>query len=109
MTAIAIAAAARQDSPLASGIYHLAAAGRTTWHEFARFIVSEAIQRGAMLRAAEDAIMPIASSEYHTAAKRPANSVLDTGKLRAALGIELPDWTLSARRSIAGLVETRVA
>ena len=74
VTAIAIAAAARQDDPLASGIYHLAAAGRTTWHEFARFIVSEAIERGAMLRATEDAIVPIASSEYHTAAKRPANS-----------------------------------
>ena len=104
VTAMAIAAIARRDDPLASGIYHVAAAGRTTWHEFARFIVSEAIERGAMLRATEDAIVPIASSEYRTAAKRPANSALDTGKLRAALGIDLPDWTISARRSIAQLL-----
>ena len=109
VTATAIAAAARQEDPLASGIYHLAAAGRTTWHEFARFIVSEAIERGAMLRTAEDAIVPIASTEYHTAASRPANSLLDTGKLRAALGIELPNWKIGARRSIAGLFETRMA
>ena len=36
VTAMAIAAIARRDDPLASGIYHVAAAGRTTWHEFAR-------------------------------------------------------------------------
>jgi dTDP-4-dehydrorhamnose reductase len=109
VTAAAIAALARQDNPLASGIYHLAAAGRTSWYEFGRFIVSEAIERGAMLRATADAIEPIASSEYPTAAKRPANSTLDTAKLRAALGMDLPDWTIGARLTIAGLLERRVA
>jgi dTDP-4-dehydrorhamnose reductase len=109
VTAMAIAAVARRDDPLASGVYHLAAAGRTTWHEFARFIVAEAIERGAVLRATADAIVPIATSEYRTAAKRPANSLLDTGKLKAALRIELPDWTIGARRSIAELVENGAA
>ena len=66
------------------GIYHLSAAGRTTWHGFALAIVE-----GAGLKTP---VRPIPSSEYPVPARRPRNSVLDNSKLKKDLGIALPDW-----------------
>ncbi|MBM3776039.1 MAG: dTDP-4-dehydrorhamnose reductase [Acidobacteria bacterium] len=68
----------------APGIYHLSAAGETTWHGFAA-----AILEAAGLRAQLHAIR---SEEYITAARRPRNSLLDNAKLRATFGVALPDW-----------------
>jgi dTDP-4-dehydrorhamnose reductase len=39
-----------------------------------------------------DAVTPITTAEYPVAAHRPANSRLDTAKLRAAFALTLPDW-----------------
>jgi dTDP-4-dehydrorhamnose reductase len=105
-TAFAIAAFTSQESSLASGIYHLTAGGRTTWYDFARFIVAEATERGAHLQTTPDSIAPITSLQYPTAATRPANSILDTSKLKSALGLKLPDWKLSVQRSVAELLES---
>lgn len=74
------------------GLYHLAAAGETSWHGFAREIVELAQRAGHDLTLRPEAIRAIAAAGYPTAAARPANSRLDTHKLRAALGIALPDW-----------------
>lgn len=79
------------------GLYHLAASGETNWCEYARFVVSETRAAGRLLKLAPDAIRMIPSSEYPTAAKRPANSRLDTGKLRRTFDLELPDWQNSVR------------
>lgn len=80
------------------GLYHLVAGGDTTWCEYARFVVSEALAAGKPLKLVPEAIQGIRSSEYPTAAKRPANSRLDTGKLRRSFGFELPDWQNGVRR-----------
>jgi dTDP-4-dehydrorhamnose reductase len=74
------------------GSYHVVAGGETTWCDYARFVVSEALAIGKPLNLSPDAIRPIPSSEYPTAAKRPANSRLDTSKLRRTFGLELPNW-----------------
>lgn len=74
------------------GSYHVVAGGETTWYDYARFVVSEALAAGKPLKLSPDAIRPIPSSEYPTAAKRPANSRLDTDKLRRTFGLELPNW-----------------
>jgi len=66
------------------GLFHLTASGATTWYGFAC-----AILQGAGLATP---VRPIASSEYPTPARRPANSVLDSGRLRAAAGIVMPAW-----------------
>jgi len=65
----------------AEGVLHLVPSGATTWYGFAREILGE-----------KAALTPIASSEYRTAARRPANSVLDNRKAQALLGCALPDW-----------------
>jgi dTDP-4-dehydrorhamnose reductase len=65
----------------AGGIVHLVPSGETTWYGFARQILGD-----------KAAITPIRSSEYQTAARRPANSILDNSKARRMLGRDLPDW-----------------
>jgi dTDP-4-dehydrorhamnose reductase len=79
------------------GLYHLVAGGETTWCEYAQFIVSEARAADRPVKLTPETIRGISSSEYPVAAKRPANSRLDTGKFRKAFGLELPDWKSGVR------------
>lgn len=79
------------------GLYHLVAGGETTWCDYARLVVSEALAAGKPLKLSPEAICAIPASEYPTAAKRPANSRLDTHKLRRTFGLELPDWESGVR------------
>ncbi|MBL8644801.1 MAG: dTDP-4-dehydrorhamnose reductase [Rhodospirillaceae bacterium] len=85
------------------GVYHLVAGGETTWHGFARFILAEAQKNGVPLKAGPEKVKAIPTSAYPTPAKRPANSRLNTDKLKTALKIELPDWDTPARRVVAAL------
>ncbi len=82
----------RQAQPLPSGIYHLAPRGRTTWCGFARFVLEQARGCGLALRVPPEQVQPIPTSAYPTPARRPANSLLCTRKLTAAIGRELPTW-----------------
>lgn len=74
----------------ASGVRHLVAAGDTTWHGFAQAIFDEALARGRIERAPK--VLPIATAEYPTPARRPAYSVLDSQRLQAEYGLDIPDW-----------------
>ena len=74
----------------AGGIYHAAAAGRTTWCGFARAIFAARARQVPGFR--EPNVVPIPSSAYPTPAKRPANSVLCCDKLEARLGERIADW-----------------
>jgi len=73
-----------------SGVYHLTAAGRTSWHGFADAIVSRRGKRPE--KKSPTRLVAIATSEYPTPAKRPAWSVLDNFKLNKTFGIVAPDW-----------------
>jgi dTDP-4-dehydrorhamnose reductase len=68
-----------------SGVYHMTAAGATSWYEFAKAIFARAGGPGP-------SVVPIATAEYPTAAARPANSVLSNEKFAATFGFRLPDW-----------------
>jgi len=70
----------------ARGIYHATTSGSTSWHGFAREI--------ARLERPDPParIVPIASSEYPTPARRPKNSRLSSEKLLRRFGIALPRW-----------------
>ena len=74
------------------GTYHCVAAGETTWCDYARFIIGEAIKAGKPIKAQPEAIKAITTADYPTPAKRPANSRLDTSKFRDTFGLELPHW-----------------
>ncbi|MGH8675796.1 MAG: dTDP-4-dehydrorhamnose reductase, partial [Burkholderiales bacterium] len=67
-----------------NGIYHLSAAGGTTWYEFARQILAR--------KGLRTPVEPVSSAQYPAPARRPKNSLLDNGKLRATFGVALEDW-----------------
>lgn len=79
------------------GIYHLAASGETSWHGYATEVLRYAASRGVVLKADPSAIEAIPATAYPLPAVRPANSRLDTGKLRATFDIHLPDWQYGVR------------
>ncbi len=68
-----------------SGVFHMTAAGATTWYGFAQAIFARA-------NAAKPRLVPITTADYPTPAARPANSVLSNDKFAAAFGFRLPDW-----------------
>ena len=72
------------------GVYHYAAFDSTTWCRFAREILRASESRGLIAKA--PAVEGIPTSAYPTPAKRPANSVLDTGKFAATFGLEPRRW-----------------
>ncbi len=72
------------------GLYHLTAAGETTWFGFAEAIIAEMLAAGERLSARE--VVPIPTADYPTPAERPAWSVLDCGKARDAFGVDVPYW-----------------
>ena len=75
-----------------SGIYHLASAGVTHWHQFACAIFCLARQAGVPLQLAENACHAIGTAQYPTAAKRPANSRLNLSRLEQTFGLQMPEW-----------------
>lgn len=77
------------------GIYHLSAAGATTWCDFARAILA------AHPDTAGVEVEGISSAEYPTRAKRPAYSVLDTTRLSSTFGLHMPDWHASLRVALS--------
>jgi dTDP-4-dehydrorhamnose reductase len=74
-----------------SGLYHATAGGETTWFCFAEAIFREwSLRRGAAFRAPR--LVPIATREYPTPARRPANSLLSNERLHRTFGIRLAPW-----------------
>lgn len=78
------------DTP--SGVYHLVAAGETSWHGFAQAIIRGGVSRRLTLRLAPVDVRPITTAEYPLPAKRPASSRLDTMRLRETFNLVLPHW-----------------
>jgi dTDP-4-dehydrorhamnose reductase len=68
----------------AQGLYHMTAAGETSWCGFARAILERA--------GIATPVVPIRTQDYPTPAARPPNSRLDCSKLRAAHGVSLAPW-----------------
>jgi len=96
VTAHAVHAIGRDAAP--AGIYHLAAAGETTWCGYARYLLDVAREAGATVKAQVEGIP---SSAYPTPARRPHNSRLDCRKLQRAFGLQLPDWRQGVNRVLA--------
>lgn len=84
--------------PMDGGLYHCQAAGETTWHAYAEWLVSHAQQQWPGRQWRVQHIAPVASSAYPTAARRPHNTRLDTGKLQRTFGLYLPPWQAGVAR-----------
>jgi dTDP-4-dehydrorhamnose reductase len=83
----------------AHGVAHFTDAGVASWYDFAVAIAEEAM--GAGLLEKTPRVRPITTSEYPTAARRPAYSVLDASGAYARLGAPAPHWRAALRAVIA--------
>lgn len=83
-----------------AGLYHLVAAGETTWHGYARFVIAHARAAGVSLTVGVDNIDPVPTTAFPTPAARPRNSRLDTSKLRSTFGVVLPPWEAGVARML---------
>ncbi len=102
ITAHAMRAVLRE--PQLGGTYHAVAAGETSWFGYARFVIEWARAHGLPVKVAAEAIKPVPSSAYPSAARRPLNSRLATAKLQRAFGLTLPHWQAGVERM---LMETK--
>ncbi len=100
-SAAAIAAATARlvelSQSCAPGIYHMTAAGSTSWCGFARAIFE------AGVLPTQPRVQPISSADYPTPARRPVNSVLSNDKFAHAFGFRLPTWQQQLDDVLAGM------
>ncbi len=83
-----------------AGLYHMTAAGSTSWFGFAQAIVDATPTRKLQR------LLPQLTSEYPTPAKRPMNSLLDNTRFEQTFGFRLGDWQ-SATASVLRELELR--
>jgi len=91
-----------------SGLFHLTAAGQTSWAGFAQAILedyetlldwpAETGEFGGPLKAKR--VVAITTEQYQTPARRPRNSVLSNAQVQAAFGVTLPDWRAQLRLAL---------
>jgi dTDP-4-dehydrorhamnose reductase len=85
-----------------TGTYHMSAAGQTTWYDFAKTIIENAVATSHSLEWLRVAtkerpliacrLIPISTEEFGSSASRPAYSILSNSRLNQTFGVALPDW-----------------
>ncbi|MEJ2233181.1 MAG: dTDP-4-dehydrorhamnose reductase [Syntrophobacterales bacterium] len=96
-TILKIAAQFLDDGQVQWGTYHYCGKGVTSWYGFAEAIFSVAAEYVA-LRVRQ--VEPISTAQYPTAARRPANSVLDCSLVERSFGIVPKPWDESLARML---------
>jgi dTDP-4-dehydrorhamnose reductase len=107
-TAIVLARALERNSETGSwqsGLFHLTAAGQTSWAGFAQAILedyesllswpADTGEFGGLLKARH--VVPITSDQFKADARRPHYSVLSNAQVQAMFGIMMPDWRAQLR------------
>ena len=87
-----VTALALQASQPLTGIYHLAAAGETTWYAYADYVLAKAKQIKPSLNYAVRDLVAVPTADFPTPAARPLNSRLNCSRLEQALQLKLPPW-----------------
>ncbi|MGH7905581.1 MAG: dTDP-4-dehydrorhamnose reductase [Candidatus Binataceae bacterium] len=75
-----------------TGIYHMTCADSTTWFGFAQAIFARA---GRLHDGKLPQLIPIATVDYPTPARRPRNSVLSNARLVERFGLRLAPWPVA--------------
>jgi dTDP-4-dehydrorhamnose reductase len=87
--------------PQDAGVYHLAAAGETTWNGYARHVIDTARRLRPEPALAVQEVAAVPTSAFPTPARRPHNSRLDTTRLQQTFGLSLPVWQHGVDRMLA--------
>ena len=102
VTAYAIRHLAHQ--PQAAGLYHLAAAGETSWNGYARLVLALAKRLKPELNIKATEVKAVPSSAFVTAAVRPHNSRLNTSQLQDTFELQMPRWEQGVERMLAEIL-----
>ncbi|BAK68092.1 dTDP-4-dehydrorhamnose reductase [Sphingobium sp. SYK-6] len=86
------------DAADARGIHHWTDSGAASWYDFAVAIQEEAVALGLLTRVVP--VLPIATSDYPTPARRPAYSVLEKSAAVALVGAPAPHWRVNLRNML---------
>ena len=81
-----------------SGVHHWTDSGAASWYDFAVAIQEEALAIGLLDRVVP--VIPIATSDYPTPAKRPHYSVLNKSSAIQAIGAAPPHWRVNLRHML---------
>ena len=100
LAAAIVTIAATPDLGERAGIYHFANRGETTWCGLARSVFALSKERGGPSATVE----AIATADYPTPARRPANSRLSTAKIERVFGIVPRPWEEALADVVASLV-----
>ncbi|MBO9574361.1 MAG: dTDP-4-dehydrorhamnose reductase [Sphingobium sp.] len=85
----------------AGGIHHWTDSGAASWYDFAVAIQEEALAIGLLNRTVP--VIPIATSDYPTPARRPSYSVLDKSAAIAIVGSAPPHWRVNLRHMLGAI------
>jgi len=99
-----VTALALQAPQRLSGIYHVAAAGETTWFAYAEYVLAKAKQIKPSLNYAVKNFEAVSTSDFATAAQRPLNSRLNCSRLEQALQLKLPSWQAGVDQMLAKIL-----
>ena len=91
---------ARPAEPALTGLFHMTGSGEASWAGFAEAVFAASAAHGGPVAR----VNPIATAQYPTPARRPANSRLDCTRLATVHGVRLPDWRGSAEQIVARLL-----
>ena len=83
-----------------AGTYHLSAAGETSWHGFAQFVLAHASRQGVELKVTADQVGAISTDAYPVPAPRPRNSRLALDKLESTFTLKMPPWQQGVQRML---------
>lgn len=93
-----------QQRPEDAGLYHCVAAGETHWNAYAKFVLEQAQKAQPAIKIKATEVAPVPTSAFPTPAVRPHNSRLDTRKLQATFGLQMPHWRQGVARMLAEIL-----
>jgi len=93
------------DASALAGVYHLVASGQTSWFEYAKEVLALANQAQHAIKIIAKEVLPVPTTAFPTAARRPLNSRLNTSKLQTTFDLTLPHWRLGVARMLTEFIE----
>jgi dTDP-4-dehydrorhamnose reductase len=81
-----------------AGIYNYSNEGTCSWYEFAEAILEDA--------GISKPVIPVSTADFHSAAARPAYSVLDKTKIMENYRLGIPHWKTSLKKCILQINNT---
>ena len=88
-----------------SGVYHLVAAGQTSWFEYANEVIDQVRRAYPAIKIIANRVEPVSTGAFPTAARRPLNSRLNTTKLQSTFNLTLPHWKQGVTRMLTEFLE----